>query len=73
MIRAMRIACNRLEWLVSRLEALPDASDRWEMLLALLGRQFDIGQDAHYQAVGAIIETPPERVALFTQLRGCRR
>jgi len=52
---------------------LRPAADRWALLLVLLERQFDVDRDALDHAVGSIVEIPPERVALFAQLRGGRQ
>jgi len=63
-------AADRRARLVARMQDMLDAADRWELLLTALERQFDLDHDALDHAVGAIIEIPPERVALFAQAHG---
>ena len=67
--RVKPIAARRARF-VARIEAMPDAPERWEFLFAVLEQQLDLNRDALDRVIGAILEIPPERVALFTKARG---
>ena len=63
------IAARRARFVV-RIEAMPDAPERWEFLFAVLEQQLDLNRDALDRVIGTILEIPPERVALFAKARG---
>ena len=68
--QAVRNIGARRARFVARIEAMPDAPERWEFLFAVLEQQLDLNRDALDRVIGTILEIPPERVALFTKARG---
>jgi hypothetical protein len=66
----IRNIASRRARFVARIEAMPDAPERWELLFAVLEQQLDLNRDALDRGIGTILEIPPERIALFTKARG---
>jgi len=68
--QATRNIASRRARFVARIDAMPDAPERWEFLFAVLEQQLDLNRDALDRVIGTILEIPPERVALFAKARG---